>query len=60
VIKEIIFNDWEATLFIDPIPRLMVYLFAKYGLEVSIEHIITYTINSLMDFVYEYFKDKKQ
>ncbi len=40
-------NDWEVTMFIDPIPRLVVYLFAKYGLKVSIEHITCKFLNGL-------------
>lgn len=39
-------------MFIDPIPRLMVYFFVKHGLKFSIEYNITYACKFLRDFVY--------
>jgi hypothetical protein len=45
-------DDEEATMIIDPIPRLMVYLFVKHGFKFSIEYNITYTCKFLRNFVY--------
>jgi hypothetical protein len=39
-------------MFIDPIPRLMVYFFVKHGLKFSIEYNIIYACNFFRDFVY--------
>jgi hypothetical protein len=45
-------DDEESTVFTDPIPRLMVYLFVKHGLKFFVEYNITYTCNFFGDFVY--------
>ncbi len=45
-------DDEEATMFIDLIPRFIVYLFVKHGLKFFVEYNITYTCKFFRDFVY--------